>query len=88
LRRFSFCNPRYEKQQLPLNVRRYGPPSLFITVYGLQWDTEQTRHLRLGFPKLLSEKNKSFALHKVLLKKFCNKPATDCSIPLCSIKIV
>lgn len=65
----------HQKIDLSFDMERNTPPSLFITLHGLQGDAQEFREFLLGFAEFGSGVGKNFIIHgyKVQFKKFGKK---------------
>lgn len=63
-------DPGEQKIDLPLRMNRDGPPSLLVTMNGLNRSPKQLRHLLLRLVQPLSDGHEFLAIHCLLQKKF------------------
>jgi hypothetical protein len=61
-------DPGEQKIEMPLRVNRDGPPSLLVTMNGLNRSPEQLRHLLLRLVQPLSDGHEFLAIHYLLQK--------------------
>lgn len=63
-------DPGEQEIDLPLRMNRDGPPSLLVTMNGLNRSSKQLRHLLLRLVQPLSDGHEFLAVHYLLQKKY------------------
>ena len=61
-------DPGEQEIEMPLRMNRDGPPSLFVTMNGLNRSPKQLRHLFLRLVQPLSDGHEFLAVHYLLQK--------------------